>query len=243
MKRNIFKMRRISVISLYTAAFFLLFASVSFLFLIIVGLCCGSFIYFSLIYWKCTTCNRRLPLKHSSTDNASCCPYCGNELGKEIDDNKLVYEKCVVLGCIIGVNVLMASVLLYDAANQRKRDIMNEQRMKVSLDSIKENYEATDERRKDAINEPISKVALDIIKKNDKVIESIGVDYKILNHAVKIHDNYLMMNIRGDRNTAIVWITIDDNNSIKKITVDLCDNDDNPIIIDIDSTELYKNMK
>lgn len=85
---ELFRMRRISLILLYSSIGVLFFAYVfsnvsslatGIIFTISV-MCFGAFIVISLVFWKCPFCGERFEIRHSKNDKMTYCPSCGREL-------------------------------------------------------------------------------------------------------------------------------------------------------------------
>ncbi len=85
---EIFRMRKISLILLYSSigVLFLAYAvsNVSALatgiIFVIAVICFAAFIVISLIFWKCPFCRERFEIRHSKHDTMTYCPFCGREL-------------------------------------------------------------------------------------------------------------------------------------------------------------------
>ncbi len=205
-ENNIFKMRRIALSLLYLSIIMFILGAIRVIFGIIGGLCISSFFYLSLVYWRCPTCTKGLPIRHSSIDKAIYCPYCGNKL---INDTEEASSKNTIVLLIL-VIVFAIICTLY-----AKKEISKEDAIKANIiDSLKVQ-------------------TLEILQGNEEVKKYIGASYEVISEPMEltIEDTYLMV-IEGDKKDAWIWIIIDDNNEISQIKVS---EDDKEIVIRVNN--------
>lgn len=204
-KYNIQTYRKIALVSLYSFMPFMILSIFHIGFLILVAMSFSGFFVMSAIFWRCPSCKRRLPTRHGTLDNASFCPHCGSNLNEPliINDFKKTNQPIIMIAVI--VNLVVAVIIILFSVSEANKMKEEEALFLSIIDQIEETLMLNPE--------IVERLDLDFSNENlfltDRLIYNEFSGYHLI--------------IQGNKGSASLSVTVDQEDIIQSIEVQLFD--------------------